>query len=205
MSHPHPSRVGDTLLFCSAFIVACLRHALATYLLHSPHSTSFGVGLLKYRAAGTSVFPCSEFKTDLRHSFWPFSKLIEACDTLFTRFQNHLALATLFSPPFDFKTPRCNSAKPCFHSERPFRNLRNLVSFSKHPFAPLQHHVSIPKHTFAPLQYLVSIPKHTFAPLRRAVSKSFGADGTNREPAASEEVVVNFLSVLREGKKVWTE
>ena len=135
--------------------------------------------------------PCFNFKTSLRHSFWLFSKLIETCDTLFSHFQNHLALATLFSPPFDFKTPRCNPAKPCFQSERPFRNLRNLVSSSKHPFAPLQHHVSI--------------PKHTFAPLRRAVSKSFGADGTNREPAAAEEVVVNLFAVLCEGEKVWAE
>ena len=58
-------------------------------------------------------------------------------------------LATLFSPPFDFKTPRCNPAKPCFQSERPFRNLRNLVSISKHPFAPLQNPLSIFKRPFA--------------------------------------------------------
>ena len=32
-----------------------------------------------------------------------------------------------------------------------------------------------------------------------------GTYGADCEPAASEEVVVNFLSVLREGKKVWTE
>ena len=93
--------------------------------------------------------PCFNFKTPLRHSFWPFSKLIETCDTLFSHFQNHLALATLFSPPFDFKTPRCNPAKPCFHSKRHFRNLRNLVSIPKHPFATLQNLVSIFKSPFA--------------------------------------------------------
>ena len=93
--------------------------------------------------------PCFNFKTSLRHSFWPFSKLIETCDTLFSHFQNHLALAPPFSPPFDFKTPRCNPAKPCFHSEMHFRNLRNLVSFSKHPFATQQNPVSISKPTFA--------------------------------------------------------
>ena len=32
-----------------------------------------------------------------------------------------------------------------------------------------------------------------------------GTYGADCEPAASEEVVVNFLSVLREGKKVWAE
>lgn len=144
--------------------LACRRHATilfgvhcgvsptrsrCTYLRRTPHRAAFGVGLLKYRADGTSVFPCSEFKTALRHSFYPFSKLIEACDTIFTRFQNHLAFATPFSPPFDFKTPRCNPAKPYFHSERPFRNLRNLVSISKHPFVPPQNLVSISKPIFA--------------------------------------------------------
>jgi len=35
------------------------------------------------------------------------------------------------------------------YSERPFRNLRNPVSFSKHPFATLQNLVSFSKPTFA--------------------------------------------------------
>ena len=58
-------------------------------------------------------------------------------------------LVRVAKPYFHFKTPRCNPAKPCFQSEKPFRTLRNLVSISKHPFAPPQNLVSISKPIFA--------------------------------------------------------
>jgi len=53
-----------------------------------------------YLALATLFSPPFDFKTDLRHSFHPFSKLIGTCDTLFGRFQNHLGLASAFSAIF---------------------------------------------------------------------------------------------------------
>ena len=57
-------------------------------------------------------FPCSDFKTPSRHSFHRLLISKQSCDTLFAHFQNHLALATLFSPAFDFKTPPRHSFHP---------------------------------------------------------------------------------------------
>ncbi len=72
--------------------------------------------------------PCFNFKTSLRHSFWLFSKLIETCDTLFSHFQNHLALATPFFARFQNHLAFATLFSVVFKIDWPLRH-------SFHPFS----------------------------------------------------------------------
>ena len=79
-----------------------------------PHQEKSPFSLFQFQNSLATLFS-PPFKTEWppRHSFYPFSKPIGVCETLFTAFQFQNVLATLFSPPF-------KTIWPLRHSFRPF-------------------------------------------------------------------------------------
>ena len=103
--------------------------------------------------------PCFNFKTSLRHSFWLFSKLIETCDTLFSHFQNHLALATPFLPVF----------KIIWTSRHPFHRLLISKQTCDTLFTRFQNHLALAT-PFLPVFKIIWPSRHSF----QSFSKSIG-------------------------------
>ena len=116
--------------------------------------------------------PCFNFKTSLRHSFWLFSKLIETCDTLFSHFQNHLALATPFFARFQNHLAFATLFSVVFKIDWPLRHSFHPFSKSFGPrdtlFARFQNHLAFA--TLFSVVFKIDWPlRHSFHPFSKPI------------------------------------